>query len=70
MFFCITFRLDRYDRPGTLRYFEGEYADRESAIQSLASHAATLYPHDNTLFHYNTPKLVILSCSEYLSFFK
>lgn len=70
MFFCITFRLDRFDRPGTRRYFEGEYEDRESAIQSLASHVATLYPHDDILFNYNTPKLVILSCSEYLSCFK
>lgn len=70
MFFCISFRLDRFDPPRTRRYFEGEYPDRDSAISALAEHAYSLYPHDNTLFDFNTPKLVILSCSEYLSFFK
>lgn len=70
MYFCITFRLDRYDKSHTRRYFEGEFPDRDSAISALINHAATLYPHDDTLFNYNTPKLVILSCSEYLSYFK
>lgn len=70
MFFCISFRLDRYDPPSTRRYFEGEFEDRESAINSLVNHALTLYSHDDTLFNFNTPKLVILSCSEYLSYFK
>lgn len=70
MFFCISFRLDRFDPPRSRRYFEGEFPDRESAISALAEHAVTLYPHDDTFFNYNTPKLVILSCSEYLSSFK
>ena len=70
MFFCISFRLDRLDPLHTRRYFEGEYPDKDSAISALAEHALTLYPHDDTLFNFNTPKLVILSCSEYLSCFK
>ena len=70
MFFCISFRLDGFDAPRTRRYFEGEYEDKESAINSLVNHAATLYPHDNSLFNFRTPTLVILSCSEYLSVFK
>lgn len=70
MFFCISFRLDRYDPPRTRRYFEGEFPDRESAISALAEHSVSLYPHDDILFNDNTPKLVILSCSEYLSVFK
>lgn len=70
MFFCISFRLDHFDPPRTRRYFEGEYPDRDSAISALAEHACTLYPHDDTLFNSYTPKLVILSCSEYLSVFK
>lgn len=70
MFYCISFRLDRLDKPYTRRYFEGEFPDRESAISALSKHAVTLYPHDDTLFNYNTPKLVILSCFEYLSYFK
>ena len=70
MFFCISFRLDRFDPPRTRRYFEGEFEDRDSAISALVEHAVSLYPHDDTLFNYNTPKLVILSCSEYLSCFK
>lgn len=70
MFFCISFRLDGYDSPRARRYFEGEYADKELAINSLIEYAKTLYPYDDTLFNYNTPKLVILSCSEYLSVFK
>lgn len=70
MFYCITFRLDRLDSPRTRRYFEGEFFDRDSAISALAEHACSLYPHDDTLFNYNTPKLVILSCSEYLSYFR
>lgn len=70
MFFCISFRLDGYDAPRTRRYFEGEYEDKESAINSLVQHSITLYPHDDTLFEFRTPKLVILSCSEYLSCFK
>ena len=70
MFYCISFRLDRFDPPRSRRYFEGEYPDRDSAISALVEHVVTLYPHDDTLFHLNTPKLVILSCSEYLSSFK
>lgn len=70
MFFCICFRLDHYDPPRTRRYFEGEFVDRASAIKSLVQHSLTLYPHDDTLFKFNTPKLVIISCSEYLSCFK
>lgn len=70
MFFCICFRLDGFDAPHTRRYFEGEYDDKESAITSLVVHASTLYPHDDTLFNFRTPRLVILSCSEYLSVFK
>lgn len=70
MFFCICFRLDGFDPLRTRRYFEGEFEDRESAIKSLVNHAMSLYPHDDTLFNFNTSKLVILSCSEYLSYFK
>lgn len=70
MFFCISFRLDRFDSSCSRRYFEGEYPDRDSALSALAAHALTLYPHDDTLFNLNTPKLVIISCSEYLSCFK
>lgn len=70
MFFCISFRLDRFDPPRSRRYFEGEFPDKESAISALAQYAVTLYPHDDTLFNFNTPKLVIISCSEYLSCFK
>lgn len=70
MFYCISFRLDRLDPPHSRRYFEGEYPDRDSAISALAEHACSLCPPDDTLFNLNTPKLVILSCSEYLSFFK
>lgn len=70
MFYCIQFRLDRLDSPRDRRYFEGDFPDRESAISALAEHSLTLFPHDDTLFNFNTPKLVILSCSEYLSCFK
>lgn len=70
MFYCIQFRLDRLDSLRSRRYFEGEYPDRDSAISALAEYALTLYPHDDSLFNFSTPKLVILSCSEYLSCFK
>lgn len=70
MFFCISFRLDRHDPIRTRRYFEGEFPDRDTALSALAEHALTLYPHDDNLFNINAPKLVILSCSEYLSCFK
>lgn len=70
MFYCVTFRLDRFDPPRTRRYFEGEYPDRDSAISALVEHAKSLYPYDDTLFNFNTHKVIILSLSEYLSFFK
>lgn len=70
MFYCITFRLDRFDPAHSRRYFEGHYPDKASAFSALAEHALTLYPHDDTLFYFHTPKLVVLSCSEYVSVFK
>lgn len=70
MFYCISFRLDRLDPPHSRRYFEGEYPDRDSALSALVEHVKSLFPYDDTLFILNTPKLVILSCSEYLSCFK
>lgn len=70
MFYCICFRLDKYDSLRSRRYFEGFFDDKQSAVNALVEHSLTLYPQDDTLFSFNTPRLVILSCSEYLSYFK